>query len=120
MKMFLWVLLGFLVTGLGFWILTLQGVPRNPLLTLLVVVIFVVSPVGSFWMLYMLIRHEKLPLPMVLLAFIPYTFLWYYFECVRPQTTGLRAAPPQPWYKNSCIQNALLKGAASAGIDATG
>ena len=84
MKMLLWILLGLLVAGSAFLILILQGVPRNPLLTFLIVVIFVVSPVGSFWMLYMSIRHEKHPLPIVLLAFIPYSFLWYYFERVRP------------------------------------
>jgi hypothetical protein len=39
--------------------------------------------VGAFWMMYMSIRHEKSPLPMVMLAFIPFTFLWYYFERFR-------------------------------------
>ena len=36
-------------------------------------------------MMYMAIRHEKRPLPIILLAFLPYTFLWYYFERVKPQ-----------------------------------
>ncbi len=35
-------------------------------------------------MLYMAIRYEKHPLPMVLLAFVPFAFFWYYFERVRP------------------------------------
>ena len=51
----------------------------------LFVVVFAVPPFGAFWMLYMSVRHEKRPLPMILLAFIPYTFLWYYFERVRPE-----------------------------------
>src|SRR5712664_3029554 len=84
MKMFLWIFLGLFVTGLAFWIIATPGVPRNPLLMFLVVVVFAVPPFGAFWMLYMSIRHEKYPLPMMLLAFIPYTFLWYYFERVRP------------------------------------
>jgi len=83
MKIFLWVVLGLLVTGLAFWILTMPGVPHNPVLMFLIIVVFVVPPFGSFWMLYMSVRHERRPLPMVLLAFIPYTFLWYYFERVR-------------------------------------
>ena len=83
MKIFLWVVFGLLVTGLAFWILTMPGVPHNPVLMFLIIVVFVVSPFGSFWMLYMSVRHERRPLPMVLLAFIPYTFLWYYFERVR-------------------------------------
>ncbi len=35
-------------------------------------------------MLYIAVRHEKHPLKFILLAFIPYSFIWYYFECVRP------------------------------------
>jgi len=40
-------------------------------------------------MMYMSIRYEKKPLPFVLLALlIPFTFLWYYFERVRPGKLG--------------------------------
>jgi len=85
MKMFLWILLGFSVAGMAFWMIATTGVPQDPLLMLLVIVVFAVPPFGAFWMLYMSVRHEKHPLPMILLAFIPYTFLWYYFERVRPR-----------------------------------
>ena len=84
MKMFLWILFGLFVTGIAFWMITVPGVPKNPLLMLLVVVVFAVPPFGAFWMLYVSIRHEKHPLPMMLLAFVPYAFLWYYLERVRP------------------------------------
>ena len=84
MKLFPWIILGFLVAGLAFWAVMSSGVPQNPLLIFLVVGVFVIQPFGAFWMLYMSIRHEKHPLPMMLLAFIPYSFLWYYFERVRP------------------------------------
>ncbi len=46
-------------------------------------VIFAIAPLGAFWMMYMAIRHERSPLPMIALAFIPFTFLWFYFERVR-------------------------------------
>jgi len=36
-------------------------------------------------MFYMALRYEKNPWLMILLAFIPYAFLWYYFERVRPE-----------------------------------
>jgi len=84
MKMLLWIILGFIVTGLAFWIVTMPGTPRNPLFMLLVVAVFAAPSLGAFWMLYVSIRHEKQPLPMILLAFLPYSFLWYYFERVRP------------------------------------
>ena len=83
MKLFMWILLGFVVAGLAFWTIATEG-PQNPFLVFLVVVVFAVPPVGAFWMLYVAIRYEMHPLPMVFMAFVPYAFLWYYFERVRP------------------------------------
>ena len=83
MKLLLWVLLGLVVTGGAFWIAASPWIPRNPVVVFLVVLVYAVGPIGAFWMLYMSIRHEKHPLPMVLLAFVPYAFLWYYVERVR-------------------------------------
>lgn len=93
MKLFLWILLGFAVAGFAFWAITIEG-PENPFLVSLVVVVFTASPIGAFWMLYTAIRYETHPLPMVLMAFIPFSFLWYYFERVRPGklTRGNRSA----------------------------
>ena len=85
MKMFLWILLGFLTIGVAVWILTVHEGPLNPFLMALAIVVFCVPAVGGFWMMYMAIRYEKHPWPMILLAyFVPYTFLWYYRERVRP------------------------------------
>jgi hypothetical protein len=84
MKLALWVLLGFVVTGLAFWMVTIPQVPRDPFFMFLIVAVFAAPPIGAFWMMYMSIRYEKHPLPTILLAFIPYCFLWYYFERVRP------------------------------------
>ena len=93
MKLFLWILLGFAVAGLAFWTITSEG-PENPFLVFAVVVVFAVAPIGAFWMLYMAIRYETDPLLMVLMAFVPYAFLWYYFERVRPGklSRGIRSA----------------------------
>lgn len=86
MKLFLWIVVGFVTVGLAAWIITANNGPQNPLLMALVIVVFCVPPLGAFWMLYMSIRYEKHPLPMILLAlFVPYTFLWYYFERIRPR-----------------------------------
>ena len=83
MKLIAWILLGFAVAGLGFWIVTNDSIPKNIGIDLLIIFIFVLGPAGAFWMIHVAIRHEKHPLPMILLAFIPYTFLWYYFERYR-------------------------------------
>ena len=84
MKMFLWGCLGFAVAGFAFWIVTTtETVPPHPLPLVLLALIFGVSPLGTFWMLFMVIRHEKRMMPYALLAFFPYSFLGYYFERVK-------------------------------------
>lgn len=91
MKLLLWVLLGLAVTGLAFWMVTTSGIPRNPFIVFLFVAVYAVAPVGAFWMLYVAIRNERHPLPVILLAFVPYSFLWYYFERVRAGKHRTRA-----------------------------
>jgi hypothetical protein len=85
MKLFLWVLLGLTAAGTVFWMVASASVPRNPLVIAVFIAVFTAGPIGAFWMMYVSIRHEKHPLPMVVLAFLPYSFLWYYAERVRPK-----------------------------------
>ena len=40
----------------------------------------VISSIGSYWMMYQAIRYEVRPLRFFLLAFLPLSFIWYYFE----------------------------------------
>ena len=84
MKLVLWVMFGIAALGLAAWVVTAPGPPTGPLAFIFLVGLFGVPPLGAFWMLYQVIRHEKNPGPLMLLAFIPFTFLWYYFERVRP------------------------------------
>lgn len=83
MRIFFWILLGFAATGLAFWVVTRAWVPSSALVQILTVAFFGIAPVGAFWMIYVVIRFEKRPLPLILLAFIPYAFVGYYFERVR-------------------------------------
>jgi hypothetical protein len=83
MKILLWVLLGFAVSGLAFCMFVSGWFPRNPVIDFFIFVFFSAPAVGAFWMLYVAIRNERHPLPIILLAFLPYSFLWYYFERVR-------------------------------------
>ena len=94
MKLFLWVVLGFAVLGLAAWVITMPGPPRGPML-LLFCLLFAVPPIGAFWMMYQVIRYERQPFPLILLAmFVPFVFLWYYFERVRPGKQRRRTAEP--------------------------
>jgi hypothetical protein len=60
-----------------------RGAIKDPVVVFALSLLFVVPNIGTIWMLYISIRFERRPLPFVLLAFIPYAFLWYYFQRVR-------------------------------------
>ena len=51
MKMFGWIFLGFLVTGLAFWIVVSPWTPKNPIIQTVLVAFFIAPSVGAFWML---------------------------------------------------------------------
>ncbi len=72
------------LSALALWIVAGPWKPENPLVIALLMVYFGASSLGGFWMMYRAIRYERHPLARILLAFVPYSFLWYYFERVRP------------------------------------
>jgi len=83
MKRIFWPALLVLTTAFGYWAIFTpwfhEGIGAQLLL-----LYGAFHPIGAFWMIYMSLRFEKKPVPYVLLAFVPYSFLWYYFERVRP------------------------------------
>jgi uncharacterized membrane protein YqjE len=82
-RMFLWAVLGFALAALASWLFDSITNPLKPLTLVGLAILYVVAPLGSFWMLFVVIRHEKHPLPWILLAFLPYFSVGYYFERVR-------------------------------------
>jgi hypothetical protein len=55
--------------------------------------LLVLQPFFGIWMLYQVIRHEAKPLPYVfLVAFVPFSYVWYYIERVRPRNRVARKA----------------------------
>ncbi len=70
------VLYGFL-----FLLLFLPVPIVNPVLLLLAVPLTMAGPLGAFWMTYQAIRYEEKPLLYILLAQLPYAFVWYYMSC---------------------------------------
>ncbi len=89
MKLFFYIAGGFVVmAGATLLIARGQAPESNSAILLAFIALFAIPPLGAFWMMYMSIRHEKSPFPLLLLAFIPFTFMWYYFERVRPGKMG--------------------------------
>jgi len=94
MRLLLYVVGSFVLTVSAILLLTRGPAPENhPAVLILLIGLFGIAPLGAFWMMYMSIRYEKKPVPMLALALlIPFTFLWYYFERVRPKKLKNRKA----------------------------
>jgi len=84
MKTFLYILLVAGLCSLMAWVVFSRWFTRDPFLIFILIVLFVTPNLGTIWMLYVSVRFEKSPLPFALLAFVPYSFIWYYFQRVRP------------------------------------
>jgi hypothetical protein len=52
----------------------------SPVLLLPLIVFAQVAPFGGLWMTYQAIRYEEKPLLYILLAQLPYAFVWYYMS----------------------------------------
>ena len=90
MKILAYVSLGFALLIAAVLLLTRGGPPEgHPATLFLLIVLFGVPPIGAFWMMYTVVRYEKSPVPMLLLALVvPFSFVWYYFERVRASNVG--------------------------------
>ena len=79
-KFLLWfVPLAFLAGLLPLFLFERMHVTGFHPLIVLVVLVHTVVPVGAYWMIYQAIRYEIRVGRYVLLAFIPFGFLWYRF-----------------------------------------
>jgi hypothetical protein len=83
MKTLLWVFLIAGLTAFAGWVVIGPWYPKDPKIIFLLVLYFGVPNIGALWVWYVSLRYEKHPMGFVLLALIPYFFLWYYFERVR-------------------------------------
>lgn len=79
----LWALWFACVTAFAVWEVVGPWRPHSALALGLVVAFFMLHPPGALWMVYRAIRYEERPLPIVALACLPYSYVWYYFEHVR-------------------------------------
>ncbi len=75
------------------WVVLGSWFPKNTLVVTSLILLFVCAPLGALWMLYDCSRIEKAPFMYFVLAFVPYAFVWYYLERVRPRKQG--TAVPQ-------------------------
>jgi hypothetical protein len=92
MKTFFWILLIAALSAFAFWVVVGPWFPKSPLVIFALVAFFGMPNLGAIWMLYVSIRSERHPLPFVVLALVPYSFLWYYFERFRPGEQTRRVA----------------------------
>jgi hypothetical protein len=84
MRKALWISLSLVASAAAVWVVVGPWIPKNNLELFAVMLFFMGSPIGGFWMIYRSIRYERKPLPYIVLAFVPLSFIWYYAERVRP------------------------------------
>jgi uncharacterized membrane protein len=82
------------VSAFAAWVVIGPWFPKGSLTIGLLTIFFLLGPVGALWMLYDCSIHEKPPLIYFVLAFVPYAFVWYYFDRVRPRR--VRSANEKP------------------------
>ena len=94
-RMIRWILAGMATAGLAFWMVVSPEFPGAASIeTVVFVCAALATSVGSFWMMYVAIRYETKPLSFVLVSFLPFSFVWYYFERVRPNKRAPAEAFP--------------------------
>ena len=84
MKTALWALIPVVGTGLALYIVLSSWYPSNSVETFIAVCFFAAPGIGGLWMAYHVVRHSKHIFPLIFIAMLPYTFIWYYFERIRP------------------------------------
>jgi len=89
MKRYTWILAAVCLTGLQLSVVfaptPAMDFDTHPFLLSAVLLLFGAPALGGVWMLFMIVRHEKRLFPLILVPLlIPNSFLWYYFERIRP------------------------------------
>ncbi len=79
---------------LGFMVVFSPEISRSvsPLFEALAAVATFAGYVGVIWMFYQAARYEIRPFRFILLCFVPFSFVWYYFERYSKRT-GVRRLP---------------------------
>jgi hypothetical protein len=78
MDFLLWFIpLSFIAAFLPFALLTSSHEKGFQPLVVLVVIVHTIVPLGAYWMIYQAIRYEPRVGRFVLLAFVPFMFVWY-------------------------------------------
>lgn len=93
MRTALWIGIILFLTAIAFWIVNGPWYPHSSIALFFTCAFFAAPGIGGLWMLFTVVRCEKKPLPIALVAFFPFTFLWYYFERVRPRKHKPREIP---------------------------
>jgi hypothetical protein len=66
------------------WLFITDWTPQNSIEVAVLSVFCTVYPLGAYWMLYRVVRYEAHLFPYIALSFVPFYFLKYYVERVRP------------------------------------
>lgn len=87
-RLWIYSLGGFMAAILSFFLLLFLGRNLDPSGMAMFIVVsppFAFVAVGALWMMKTAVLEEPKPWPLIFLAcFLPFSFLWYYIERVKP------------------------------------
>lgn len=94
MKAVYWAAIILVLNVLHLWMFLHLDLERNPVATRIGVGIHLAACIGPFWMLYdwFIKRQQRRWKTWTWFFFVPWGFLWYYFEKYRPSKT-VRISP---------------------------
>jgi hypothetical protein len=71
------------------WVILGSWMPQSGVEKVFPIAFFLGGPLGACWLLYDCFSHPKTPRVYLLLAFVPYAFVFYYFEHIRLRNRNL-------------------------------
>jgi hypothetical protein len=83
MAKLIWGFFIFSTSGIALWIISSSFRPSSRGEFVVVLIFFVVQPLGALWMVADTVRNEQRPLKYVLFSLVPYTFVWYFAQRAR-------------------------------------
>ena len=91
-----WILAAVGLSALQLWVIFTPTPPMDlnthPILFSSILLLFGGPAVAGLWVLVRILRYEKRPFPVILIPLlIPNSFLWYYFERIKPSNEAKAA-----------------------------
>ena len=92
MRTLLHVLIALALTCIAIFTVISSWYPKNAAEMFAAGAYVAFASIGQWWMIFMIVRQERKMWRLIWVALLPFSFIWYYFERVRPRRAGASIA----------------------------